>query len=287
MTELKHRVLLDGLAYCESPRWHEGRLWFAHWGAGEIVAVDLDGTAEVVAAGPPGLGWSFDFLPDGRRLVTGEQLLRHEPDGTVVAHAPVGGAEIVVDGAGNAYVNGFDFDFLGGDAPSPGWIDLVEPDGTVRRVADGLRFPNGMVITPDGGTLIVAESMAGCLTAFDIAPDGGLSGRRVWADGIGPDGITLDAAGGVWTHAAKVEGGPAGDTCVRLLDGEITHRVPQEQFGFAAMLGGPDGRSLFLCDADWRGIEGVESAIADRTGRILVADAPEPRAGWPGGSRLG
>lgn len=132
--------------------------------------------------------------------------------------------------------------------------------------------------------MIVAESMAGCLTAFDIGPDGGLSGRRVWADGLGPDGITLDAAGAVWTHAAKVDGGPAGDTCVRVLDGEITHRVPQEQFGFAAMLGGPDGRSLFVCDADWRGIEGVESAIADRTGRILVADAPEPGAGWPGGT---
>ncbi|GAA3247966.1 SMP-30/gluconolactonase/LRE family protein [Pseudonocardia petroleophila] len=285
MSELiRPRVLLDGLAYVESPRWHDGRLWFAHWGAGEIVAVDPEGRAEVVAAGPDGLGWSFDFLPDGRMLVTGERLLRHEPDGTVVPHAEgVGGAEIVVDGAGNAYVNGFAFDFLGGDAPSPGWIDLVRPDGEVRRVAEGLRFPNGMVITPDGRTLLVAESFAGCITAYDVDADGGLSGRRTWADGLGPDGITLDAAGAVWAHAAKEPGATGGDVCVRVLDGEVTHRVPQEQFGFAAMLGGPDGRSLFLCDADWRGVEGVESALADRTGRILVADAPEPRAGWPGG----
>lgn len=280
---IRPRVLLDGLAYVESPRWHDGRLWFAHWGAGEIVAVDLDGRAEVVAAGPDGLGWSFDFLPDGRMLVTGERLLRHESDGTVVPHADCGGAEIVVDGAGNAYVNGFAFDFLGGDAPSPGWIDLVRPDGEVRRVADGLQFPNGMVITPDGRTLLVAESFAGVLTAFDVDADGGLSGRRTWAEGLGPDGITLDAAGAVWTHAAKEPGATGGDVCVRVLDGEVTHRVPQEQFGFAAMLGGPDGRTLFVCDADWRGIEGVESALADRTGRILVADAPEPRAGWPGG----
>lgn len=280
-TEITARVLLDGLAYVESPRWHDGRLWFAHWGAGEIVAVDPAGNAEVVAPGPPGLGWSFDFLPDGRLLVTGERLLRHDPDGVVRPHAAVGGGEIVVDAAGSAYVNGMAFDFLGGGAPSPGWIDLVAPDGAVRRVAEDVRFPNGMVITPDGRTLVVAESFAGCLTAFDIEPDGGLSGRRVLADGLGPDGITMDAEGAVWTHAAKASDGPAGDTCVRVLDGRVTHRVPLERFGFACMLGGPDGRLLFLCEADWRGVEGVAAALADRTGRILVADAPHARAGRP------
>lgn len=282
MTTVLHpRVLLDGLAYVESPRWHDGRLWFAHWGAEEIVAVDADGTAEVMARGPAGLGWSFDFLPDGSLLVTGEHLMRHDPDGGVHPYADIGGAEIVVDSAGNAYVNGFTFDFLGGEAPSPGWIDLVRPDGTVRRVADGLQFPNGMAITQDGATLVVAESFAGCLTAFDIDADGGLSGRRVLADGLGPDGITADTTGAVWTHAAKVEGGPRGDACVRVLDGQVTHQVPLEQFGFACMLGGPDGRSLFLCEADWRGVEGVAAALADRTGRILVADAPHPHAGRP------
>jgi sugar lactone lactonase YvrE len=281
MTELRPRVLLDGLAYVESPRWHDGRLWFAHWGAGEIVAVDLDGRAERMADGPPGLGWSFDFLPDGRLLVTGERLLRHDPDGAVRPHAGTGGGEIVVDAAGNAYVNGFAFDFLDGGAPSPGWIDLVAPDGAVRRVAEDLQFPNGMVLTADGRTLVVAESFAGLLTAFTVDADGGLSDRRVLADGLGPDGITADAAGAIWTHAAKVEGAPPGDACVRVLDGRVTHRVPLERFGFACTLGGPDGRSLFLCEADWRGVDGVESALADRTGRILVADAPHPRAGRP------
>ncbi|HKC29327.1 MAG TPA: hypothetical protein VKB75_15035, partial [Jatrophihabitans sp.] len=124
------RVLLDGLAFVESARWHDGRLWFAHWSAGEIIAVDLDGTSEVVAQGRPGFGWSIDWLPDGRLLMTGETLLRQEPDGSFVQHAdltPVaahGWNEIAVDQRGNVYLNGADFDFLGGAAPKPGIIAL-------------------------------------------------------------------------------------------------------------------------------------------------------------------
>jgi len=202
------RVLLDGLAYVESPRWHDGRLWFAHWGAGEVVAVDMDGRSEVVAEGPPGLGWSIDWLPDGRLLVTGEALMRREPDETMVPHADLsavaghGWNEIVVDGRGNIYINGADFDFLGGAAPKPGIIALVTPDGAARQVADGIEFPNGMLVTPDNTTLIVAESMGGRLTAFDVAADGSLSNRRVWAAGVAPDSICLDAEGAIWTHAA-------------------------------------------------------------------------------------
>jgi sugar lactone lactonase YvrE len=149
------RVLLSGLAYVESPRWREGRLWFAHWGAGEIVAVDLDGNIEVVGQGLPGLGWSIDWLPDGRLLVTGQELMRREPDGSMVRHADLSGVaehgwnEIVVDGRGNIYLNGFDFDFLAGEAPKPGIIALVTPDGSARQVADGIEFPKGMVVTPD------------------------------------------------------------------------------------------------------------------------------------------
>ncbi len=166
------RVILDGLAYVESPRWHDGRLWFAHWGTDEIVAVDLDGNSEVVAHGPGGLGWSIDWLPDGRLLVTGPGLLRHEPDGSVVPHAELGALagdwnEVVVDGRGNAYANGGMFGPPDG-GPS-GMIALVTPDGSVRRVAEGLAFPNGMAITPDNRTLIVAESWAEGLTAYDIA----------------------------------------------------------------------------------------------------------------------
>jgi sugar lactone lactonase YvrE len=287
------RVLAEGFAYVESPRWHEGRLWFAHWGTGEIVAVDLEGRAEVVGRGREGLGWSIDWLPDGRLLVTGETLSVQQPDGTLTEYADLSGLgiagwnEIVVDGRGNVYVNGMTFDFLAGEAPQPGVIALVTPDGEVRQVADGIEFGNGMAVTPDNATLIVAESFAGRLTAFDIEPDGGLANRRLWADGLGPDGICVDTEGAVWSHSGESRAhtgntqDPAG-VAVRVFDGgEITHRVPLAQFGFACMLGGSDGRTLFLLVADWRGIEGVESAIADRTGQVLVADAPAPGAGWP------
>jgi sugar lactone lactonase YvrE len=287
------RVLLDGLAYVESPRWHEGRLWFAHWGTGEIVAVDLEGHSEVVAQGPPGLGWSIDWLPDGRLLVTGPELLRQEQDGSMVRHADLGAVadhrwnEIVVDGRGNVYVNGFGFDFLGGEPPTPGLIALVSPDGTARCVATDIEFPNGMVITPDNATLIISESFAGRLTAFDIAADGSLSGRRVWADGVGPDGICLDADGAVWTQAADTRmhtGSPDSveGACLRVKrGGTVLQRIEHDRPIFAAMLGGPDGRSLFLLAAEWHGVEGVDHAIAARTGQVLVVDAPAAGAGWP------
>jgi sugar lactone lactonase YvrE len=275
------RVILSGLAYVESPRWHDGRLWFAHWGTDEIIAVDLDGNSEVVAYGPGGLGWSIDWLPDGRLLVTGAGLMRVEPDGSLVPHADLSELagdwnELVVDGRGNIYVNGrCEFDFSGGDPK--GTIALVTPDGSVRQVADGIAFPNGMVVTPDNRTLIIAESIAGRLTAFDIAPDGSLSNRRTWADGIGADGICLDAEGAVWAQS-----GPMDTACVRVREGvEVLERIDLDRSPFACMLGGPDGRTLFILAAEWRGFEQVEEAIADRTGQVLVADAPAPRAGWP------
>jgi sugar lactone lactonase YvrE len=194
---LEAQPLLTGLVIGESPRWHDGRLWFAHWGTGEIVAVDLDGDSEVVGEGPAGLGWSIDWLLDGRLLLTGEGLTRREPDGSMMPHADlsslgVGGFnEIVVDGRGNIYVNG-GADFEPGPGEAPGIIALITPDGSVRRVADGIAFPNGMAVTPDNSTLIVAESFAARLTAFDIADDGDLSNRRASADGVGPDGICID-----------------------------------------------------------------------------------------------
>jgi len=189
---LETQVLLDGFGMGESPRWHDGRLWFSNWGTNEIVAIDLDGTSEVIAAGGGGSGWAVDWLHDGRLLITGTELLRVEPDGSRVRHvdlgrfSPHGWSEITVDGRGNAYVNSLNFDFadfsevLGGGG-APGKIVLVTADGNAREVADGLAFPNGMVVTPDNATLIVAESFAARLTAFDIAADGSLSNRRVWA----------------------------------------------------------------------------------------------------------
>ncbi len=199
MPELK--VLLSGLGIPESPRWHEGRLWFCNWIGRQVMAVDMDGTAQVMVTRDPAshpMGYSVDWLPDGRLLTTGDKVRRQEPDGSLAVHAAQRANEIVVDARGNAYVNGADFDFAAGAPPKPGYIKLITPDGQLRQVAGDIQFPNGMVITPDGRTLIISESFAGRLTAFDIDPDGGLSGRRVFAEGLGPDGICMDAEGAVW-----------------------------------------------------------------------------------------
>jgi sugar lactone lactonase YvrE len=286
-------VLLDGLAYVESPRWHEGRLWFAHWGTGEIVAVDLDGNSEVTGHGPAGLGWSIDWLPDGRLLVTGKELVRMEPDGSMVRHADLSGIssfgwnEIVVDGRGNIYLNSINFGFLEGSQPKSGIIALVTPDGSARQVAGDLAFPNGMVITPDNATLIISESFTGRLIAFDIDADGSLSNRRVWAEGLLPDGICLDTDGAIWVQTAATfthtrrEDTPAG-AVVRVREGgEVLQRIEHDRAIFATMLGGPDRTTLFLLAAEWRGIEQVNEAVAARTGQVLVSQAPVPGAGWP------
>jgi sugar lactone lactonase YvrE len=275
------RVLLEDLAYVESARWHDGRLWFAHWGTDEIVAVDLEGRSEVAGRGPGGLGWSIDWLPDGRLLVTGSGLDRHDVGGQFVPHADLASLaedwnELVVDGRGTTYVNGRLFG-PPEDGPS-GIIALVTPEGEVRHVADGLAFPNGMAVTPDNRTLIVAESWAEQLTAFTIADDGTLSDRRVWAatPGDHPDGICVDADGAAW----YADVGTA--RCVRVAEGgDVLASVQLDRGAFSCMLGGPDGRTLFMLAAEWRGFEEVESAIADRTGRIYVTDARAPRAGWP------
>jgi sugar lactone lactonase YvrE len=282
---IEPKELLEGLVIGESPRWHDDRLWFAHWGTGQIVAVDLDGAREVVAEGPPGLGWSIDWLSDGRLLVTGEELMRREPDGSMARHADLsavadhGWNEIVVDRRGNIYVNGMGFRF-GAEEFRPGIIALVTPDGSAREVANGIAFPNGMVVTPDGATLIISESFEGKLTAFDIAEDGGLSNRRDWAAGVGPDGICIDAEGAIWT-------GSGGAGCVRIGEGgEILDRVELDLMPFACMLGGPDGRTLFIMAADWHMGEDPADNMArlttgPRTGRVLTVQAPAPHAGRP------
>jgi sugar lactone lactonase YvrE len=285
---IEPRVLLEGLAIGESPRWHDGRLWFSNWGAGEIVAVDLEGKSEVAGRGAEGLGWATNWLPDGRMLITGPELLRVDRDGSRVRHAdlshisPFGWSELTVDGRGNAYVNTINFDFADfkdvlTSGQAPGKIALVTPDGEAREVADELAFPNGMVVTPDNRTLIVAESFAGRLTAFDIDGDGSLSNRRTWADGIAPDGICLDADGCIWASTAH----DAKD-CARVREGgEVLKRIQLDRFCFASMLGGPDRRTLFMLAADWRGPENVDDVVAARTGQVLVADAPAPGVGWP------
>jgi sugar lactone lactonase YvrE len=221
-------------------------------------------------------------------LITGQELLRVEPDGSRVRHAdlsrisPFAWSEITVDGRGNAYVNTINFDFVEFNevltsGRAPGKIALVTPDGEAREVADALAFPNGMVIAPDNRTLVVAESLAARLTAYDIEDDGTLSNRRVWADGVGPDGICLDADGCIWASSATMA-----NDCARIREGgDVLERIDLGRPCFATMLGGPDGRTLFALTADWRGTMGIEDVIEARSGQVLVIDAPAPGVGWP------
>jgi sugar lactone lactonase YvrE len=280
-------TLLSGLVVGESPRWHAGRLWLSNWGAQEIIAVDPNGDAAVMAHVPTTLPFSIDWLPDDRLLIVSgpeARILRQESDGTLVTHADLsafaaGWNEVVVDGRGNIYVNGSDYKFAPGQPFTPGVIALVTPDGRVQQVADDIHFPNGMVVTPDNKTLIVTESFKARLTAFDIAADGTLSNRRVWADlGQGGDGMCLDAEGAIWTPAFD-DGRPG---CHRVREGgEVLQRVELDAFCFACMLGGADGTTLFMLVAEWRGLERMGELFASHTGRLLTTQAPAPHAGRP------
>jgi sugar lactone lactonase YvrE len=274
---------MTGILFGESPRWHDERLWFSDWGTQEIVAVDLEGNSEIIIR-MPSFPFCIDFLSDGCLLIVSARdrlLLRRKPDGSLVTHADLGGLsdhpwnDIVVDGRGNAYVGNTGFDFPEGEF-APGILALVTPDGTARQVADGVAFPNGIVVTPDNATLIVAESYGNRLTAFDIAADGSLSNRRVWADlddGV-PDGICLDAEGAVWY------GDVPNKRCVRVREGgEVLQTIELDRGCFACMLGGVDRRTLFLVVREWGGME--STAEGARTGQLLTAPAPAPGAGWP------
>jgi sugar lactone lactonase YvrE len=275
------QTLMIGLAFGESPRWHEDRLWFSNWGMQEVVAVDLEGKSEVMVRVPTTIPFCIDWLPDGRLLVVSGReglLLRREPDGSLVTHADLTGLsdrpwnEIVVDGRGNAYINGGSL----GEKSALGIIALVNTDGSARQVADGIAFPNGMAVMPDNSTLIIAESYGKRLTAFDIAADGSLSNRRVWADlGDGvPDGICIDADNAVWY------GDVPNKRCVRVREGgEVLQTINLDRGCFACMLGGADRRTLFMMAAEWRGFE--EMTDGARAGQILTVEAPAPGVGWP------
>jgi sugar lactone lactonase YvrE len=280
------QTLITGIAFGESPRWHDDRLWFADWGAREIIAVDLEARSEIVVRldFPSFQAICIDWLPDGRLLVVSSRdrlLLRREPDGSLVTHADLsalseyGWNEIVVDGRGNAYLNEAGFDFPGGEF-APGTIALLTPDGSARQVADGVAFPNGMAVTPDNSTLICAESYGNKLTAFDIAADGSLSQGRVWADLDGgvPDGICVDADGAVWY------GDVPNKRCVRVREGgEVLQTIELDRGCFACMLGGVDDRTLFMVATEWTGTANMASG--PRTGQVLTIDAPASGAGWP------
>lgn len=273
------KVLMSGLAFPESPRWHDGRLWFSDWGAGEVIRLDPAGQSEVVAR-VQSFPMCIDHLPDGRLLVVASserRLLRKESDGSLVTHAELAGTadrpnDIVVDGRGNAYVNDIGFDFPEGEFV-PGTIALVTPDGSVRQVADDVAFPNGMALTPDNRTLIVAESYGARLTAFDIEADGSLTNRRVWAEVEGnPDGICLDADGAIWFADVGAK------RCVRVREGgELLQTVTLDRGCFACALGGPDRRTLFIIANVW----GEDSGTGEGpgAGQVLAIEAPAPGVG--------
>jgi sugar lactone lactonase YvrE len=279
----KQQTLMTGLVFPESPRWHDDHLWLADWGAQAIVALDLQGESEIMAR-VPSFPFSIDWLPDGSLLIVSASdglLLRREQDGSLMTHADLTSFathpwnEIVVDGRGNAYVNNIGFNFPDGEF-APGILTLVNLDGSTRQVADNVAFPNGMVVTPDNGTLILAESYGARLTAFDIAPDGSLSNRRVWAElnGGAPDGICLDAEGAIWY------GDVPNQRCVRVWEGgEVLQTIELDRGCFACMLGGPDRKTLFLIANTWGGSQDMAAGAA--MGQVLTTRAPAPGASWP------
>ena len=274
-------VLMDGIAFGESQRWHDGRLWFSDWGAHQVIALDPDDGSHEVVVSVPSFPMCIDFLPDGRLLVVDSaqrRLLRREPDGSMVTHATLAEFsekpwnDIVVDERGNAYVNGIGYDFPEGE-PGPGLVVRITPQGDVRTVAEDLAFPNGMAITADGATLIVAESHGNRLTAYAIDANGDLADRRVWAEAGDdhPDGICVDADGAVWY--ADV----ANQHCVRVREGgEVLATVDLDRGAFACALSRGDQPQLFVVGQQWGGPE-----AKDPTGQVVVFPAPAPGAGRP------
>jgi sugar lactone lactonase YvrE len=275
-------VLLEGLTFPEAPRWRDGKLWFSDFYSFRVLAVDLDGRAQTIAEvpqRPSGLGWT----PDGALLVVSmldRSLLRLEAgtlrkvaDLSALAGGPCN--DMVVDAHGRAYVGNFGYDRHAGEQPKTTCIARVDPDGRVVRAAEDLLFPNGTVITPDGRTLIVGETFAHTLTAFDIGPDGALTNRRVFAriEGMSPDGICLDAQGAVWVAD------PFGKRLLRVFEGGRVERAiaTGERGPYACMLGGEDRRTLFVCTNTGSG----PAMGRKRDGRIEFMRVDVPGAGLP------
>jgi sugar lactone lactonase YvrE len=290
-------VVLEGYSYLECPRWHEGRLWVSDFYTHRVLATDGGGSADVVAEvpnQPAGLGW----LPDGPLLVVSmrdRKVLRREGSGELVEHADLSGLarghanDMLVDGDGRAYVGSFGFDLMGGARMEPSVLVRVDPDGAATVAAEDLMFPNGMVLLP-GGTLVVAETFGNRLTAFDVGPGGGLTGRRAWATfgdppqtddvtealgqiPVAPDGICADAEGAIWVADALNR------RVLRVLEGgEIAEEIQPGDGVYACMLGGDDGRTLFMCTAP----SFAEHERRDvREARLLSRRVDVPRAGLP------
>ncbi|MCK4284695.1 MAG: SMP-30/gluconolactonase/LRE family protein [Candidatus Lokiarchaeota archaeon] len=271
---LETEIFLEGLKFPEGPRWRDEKLWFSDMDTRKVMTVDLKGNSETVIEmedSPSGLGW----LPDGTLLIVSMddmRLLKLTPEGLkevadLSSLATFKCNDMVVDKKGNAYVGNFGFDYQN-EKFKLAEIILVTPEGNTQIVADKLAFPNGTIITPDDKTLIVAETFASKLTAFDILDDGLLEERRIWANlkSMVPDGICLDAEGGIWIAS------PGSGKVFRVLEGgKVTHEVKVSSEAFACMLGGLDRRTLF-----------VATSTSDRLeGRIEVVRVEIPGAGLP------
>lgn len=292
-------VLVSGYTFLESPRWHDDQLWLSDFYTHQVLRVDLQGRVEVVAevpGQPSGMGW----LPDGRLLVVSmrdRKVMRQEADGRLVTHADLSSVagghanDMVVDAQGRAFVGNFGFDLMGGGTPQTATLARVDPDGSVHAVASDLHFPNGSMITPDGKTLIVAETRGNRISAFDMQTDGALGPRRDWASfgppptltdigtvlgklNAAPDGATLDAEGAVWFADA------IGHRVVRMAPGgEILDSISTGALGaFACMLGGPGGRTLFICVAPDFNEHARQQA---REASVWTTEVSVPGAGRP------
>jgi sugar lactone lactonase YvrE len=275
-------VLLTGLRFGEGPRWHDGKLWFSDFYRHGIFTMDGAGTEQLeleVPAQPSGLGW----MPNGDLLFVSmldRTVRRRSADGTVSVHADLSSIadgpcnDMVVASNGTAYVGNFGFDQSAGDKYAQATLAIVSPEGAAMAGPGGIDFPNGTVIDPSGQRLVLAESYGSRLTAFDIEADGSLINRREFAD-LGsrvPDGICLDEQGGIWVAD------PRNANCFRVLDGgEITDVIELDQNCFACMLGGDDGRTLYLVTAVTSGSE----AASSNTGRIETVRVSIPGAGLP------
>ena len=286
-------LLIDGIYFGEGPRWHEGRLWFSDFYAQKVHSISLAGDLRTELEfndRPSGMGW----MPDGSLLVvamTKRRVMRRWPDGRLTVHADLSGIatfhcnDMVVDAAGRAYVGNFGFDLdhhLETRGPEAVIADhvaaklaCISPDGAVTVAASDMHFPNGTVITPDGRTLIVGETLAGCLTAFDVAHDGALSNRRVWATTWPrvPDGIALDEEGAIWIA------NPLAPECARIGEGgAVLQVIDTGEPCYACMLGGDDGRTLFMFAAP---SASASVASAAPKGRLLVMKVAAGRAVLP------
>ena len=295
---METRTLVDELTYLECPRWHDGRIWFSDFYTYAVYSAEADGsdlrTEAEVPEQPSGLGW----LPDGRLLVISmrdRRILRREHDGTLSVHAELGHFvsghpnDMVVNADGTAYLGEFGFDLMAGNALETARLLRVDPDGTVSVAAEDMMFPNGSVITDDG-TLLVCETFGNRITAFDIADDGSLTGRRVWAEFgpvpterdlepllaqvvVGPDGCGLDAEGALWVADA------VGGRVIRVKEGGAIDFSIEPGIGvFACMLGGEDGRTLFLCAAPDFHEDARKQA---REGSLRAVRVEVPHAGLP------